>query len=37
MRKVKKKKKRNELNEVSIKKESLIKRIFNFFKKKKET
>ena len=37
MRKIKKKKKRNELNEVSIKKESIIKRIFNFFKAKKET
>ena len=37
MRKIKKKKKRNELNEVSIEKESSIKRIFNFFKKKKET
>lgn len=37
MRKINKKKKRNELNEVSIEKESIIKRIFNFFKKKKET
>lgn len=36
MRKIKKKKKRNELNEVSIEKESIIKRIFNFFKIKKE-
>lgn len=37
MRKIKKKKIKNELNEVSIKKESIIKRIFNFFKRKKET
>lgn len=36
MRKIKKKKIKNELNEVSIKKESIIKRIFNFFKTKKE-
>ena len=31
MRKIKKKKIKNELNEVSIEKESIIKRIFNFF------
>lgn len=37
MRKIKKKKIKNELNEVSIEKESIIKRIFNFFKRKKET
>lgn len=37
MRKIKKKKRKNELNEVSIEKESIIKRIFNFFKRKKET
>ena len=37
MRKAKKKKKRNELNEVSIEKESIIKKFFKFFKKKKET
>ena len=36
MRKIKKKKIKNELNEVSIEKESIIKRIFNFFKTKKE-
>ena len=36
MRKIKKKKIKNELNEVSIEKESSIKRIFNFFKTKKE-
>lgn len=36
MRKIKKKKIKNELNEVSIEKESIIKRIFNFFKIKKE-
>ena len=36
MRKIKKKKRKNELNEVSIEKESIIKRIFNFFKTKKE-
>ena len=34
MRKIKKKKIKNELNEVSIEKESIIKRIFNFFKTK---
>ena len=37
MIKIKKKKIKNELNEVSIEKESIIKRIFNFFKRKKET
>lgn len=37
MRKIKKKKIKNELNEVSIEKKSIIKRIFNFFKRKKET
>ena len=37
MRKIKEKKRKNELNEVSIEKESIIKRIFNFFKRKKET
>ena len=36
MRKIKKKKKRNELNEVRIEKESIIKKFFNFFKAKKE-
>ena len=36
MRKIKKKKIKNELNEVSIEKESIIKRVFNFFKTKKE-
>ena len=36
MRKIKKKKKRNELNEGKIEKESIVKRIFNFFKRKKE-
>lgn len=36
MRKIKKKKIKNELNEVSIEKESIIKKIFNFFKTKKE-
>lgn len=37
MRKIKKKKKRNELNEGKIEKESIIRRFFNFFKRKKET
>lgn len=37
MRKIKKKKKRNELNEVSIEKESIVKRIFKFFKIEKES
>ena len=37
MRKIKKKKIKNELNKVSIEKGSIIKRIFNFFKRKKET
>ena len=36
MRKIKKKKKRNELNEGKIEKESIVKRIFDFFKRKKE-
>ena len=36
MRKIKKKKKRNELNEMKIEKESIIRRFFNFFKRKKE-
>ena len=37
MRKLRKNKKRKELNKMNIEKESIIKRIFNFFKRKKET
>lgn len=37
MRKLRKNKKRKELNKMNIEKESIIKRIFNFFKIKKES
>lgn len=37
MRKLRKNKKRKELNKMNIEKENIVKRIFNFFKIKKES
>lgn len=37
MRKLRKNKKRKELNKMNIEKENIVKRIFKFFKRKKES